>query len=154
MGVCARERSAQASAGDPATRHARKADWLTADLQPRYVHEMERDDSAPAQVSPPPNVDGAVAGTASASRRTGLPTRGAVRTASIIMIMLGVASLATGGLLSLPSLVYGLAFRHRRGGPACNDDKDAALFLVGMVLAGLPLLFWILLLPMILDGAT
>jgi hypothetical protein len=69
------------------------------------------------------------------------------------MVLLGAVSLRTAGLLSPPSLAYGWLFLRRRGGLAWLNDKDWALFLVGLVLAGLPLLIWVLLLPVVLAGA-
>lgn len=81
------------------------------------------------------------------------PRTSRARTAGVVTVVLGVASLATFGLLSLPSLVCGWLYLRHRGGLARIDDRDGSLFLVGMGLAGLPLLCWVLLGPFVLAGA-
>ena len=142
-------------ADEPATWGAPEAEWLPPDLQSQYADATGRCEPGLAGVPPPAADDRVVDGTATETAPPDLPARGAaVRTAGVVMVLLGMASLATGGVLSLPSLAYGALFLRRRGGLAWVDDRDGSLFLVGMVLAGLPLLLWVLLLPLLLGAAA
>ena len=141
-------------AGEPATWDAPDAEWLPEDLQARYMEATGLSDTTAARVPPPAAEGRVVDGTATASGPSDFPARGAaVRTASVVMVLLGAVSLGTAGLLSPPSLAYGWLFLCRRGGLARMNNKDWALFLVGLVLAGLPLLIWVLFLPVVLVGA-
>lgn len=62
-----------------------------------------------------------------------------LRTASVLLVLFGMASLGTGGVLSPPTLAFGGWTVRHYGGFRWLDDRDASLVMVGMVLAVLPL---------------
>ncbi|MDP9436612.1 MAG: hypothetical protein M3P93_16035 [Actinomycetota bacterium] len=140
-----------AAAVEPATWGAPASEWFAPDLPARYDAVVRsRADLAP---SPAPQVqdDGFVTGRVTASRPPQLPPASrSLRTLAVLMVLLGMASLLTFGLASLPTLVLGgLVLRHHGGWWWCNAE-DASLVGVGMGMAALPLLGWLfvlLLLP-------
>ncbi len=77
-----------------------------------------------------------------------------LRTAAVLLIALGMASLGTSGLLSAPTLAFGAWTLHHHGGWRWLNDKDAALVLIGMVMAALPLAFWLLAAPLVLRSVA
>lgn len=77
-------------------------------------------------------------------------TSPALTAASVLVVVLGVLSLATLGLTSLPALVLGRHTLRRHGGWHWVNARDALLVACGMVMAALPLLLWLILLPLTL----
>jgi hypothetical protein len=84
--------------------------------------------------------DRVVQGRVAASRPPQLDARGpGLRTASVLVVLLGTLSLGTVGLLSPAALVLGGWTLHHYGGWRWLNAMDACLCLVGMVMAALPL---------------
>lgn len=143
-----------ALAQEPLTWDAPGAEWFPTDLRARY-EEIVGSGGHDRSAAGPRLPDRVVQGQVTASQPPQLPAAsGALRTASVLMVVLGMASLGTFGLLSAPSLAFGgLTLRHH-GGLKWLNDKDAGLFLVGMVMAVLPVPFWVVLSPVLLGSVV
>ncbi len=139
---------------EPLTWDAPGSEWFSTDLVARYDAVVRSGGPEPSAAAPA-LPDRVVQGQVTASEPPRLPARsGGLRTASVLMIVLGMASLGTLGLLSPPSLAFGGWTLRRHGGLTWLNDKDAALFLIGMVMAVLPVAFWLLLSPVVLGAVV
>lgn len=138
---------------EPSTWDAPPTETLPPDLQARYEAVVHLGGGVSAAVRPAPDdrvIPGEVTVAGAPKTRAGGV---ALRSGAVLMVLLGMSSLATAGLLSPPSLAYGGLTLRSYGGLKWLNDKDAALFQVGMVLAALPLPLWVLLLPFLLGRA-
>jgi hypothetical protein len=142
-------------AEEPLTWDAPGVECFAAGLKDRYDTVVRSEADQFGSASWPVLDDRVVPGWVTASQPPQRPAASpGLRTASVLMIVLGMASLGTLGLLSPPTLAFGgLTLRHH-GGWKWLNDKDAALFLVGMTMAVLPVPFWLFLLPLALAPAS
>lgn len=132
--------------GEPSTWEAPPSEWLPPDLQERYADAVG---SPPAPTPRAPDDDVVTSAVTSSSPPQLATANGTLRAAAVLVVLLGVLSLPTVGVTSLPALLLGRATTRRHGGWHWLHPLDACLVLVGMVLAALPLVVWAVLLPVL-----
>lgn len=143
-----------AVAVDPSTWDAPGAEWFPADLPARY-DAVVRSGGDPHRAAEPVDGDRVVPGVVTSCSPPEPEARtGGLRVASVLLLVLGMASVGTFGILSLPTLAFGAVVLRHYGGWGWLNPKDASLVLVGMVMAALPGLFWLAMLPLLLASTA
>lgn len=134
-----------AAAGEPLTWDAPGVEEVLPDVAARY-DALTRPDEHLLRTWTGPD-DRVVQGLVIASQPPQLATHApGLRTASVVLVLLGMASLGTGGVLSPPTLALGGWTMHHYGGWRWLNDRDASLLMVAMVMAALPLPFLVMVL--------
>ncbi len=138
-----------ALSSEPLTWDAPGVECFDQDLQARYDALVTSEHRLPmAAADSAASDDTVITGSVISSQPPRLAAEGpAVRATSVLMVACGIASLGTFGVLSPPGLVLGGVTLRHHGGLRWLNDKDANLFLVGIVMTVLPLpiLFFLLL---------
>lgn len=144
-----------AVAGEPSTWDAPGSEWFVTDLAARYDAVVRSGADPPHAARQPDDDERVLSGVVTACDPPQFEARTAgLRVASVLLLLLGMASVGTFGLLSLPTLAFGALLLRHYGGWGWLNAKDASLVLVGMVMAALPGLFWLLMLPVVLAATA
>jgi hypothetical protein len=130
---------------EPSTWDAPGTEEILPDVAARY-DAVTRPDGSLRRTRPDAD-DRVVAGRLSASQPPQLAAKApGLRIASVLLVLFGMASMGTGGVLSPPTLAFGGWTLRHYGGWKWLNDRDASLLMVGMVMAVLPLPFLVLML--------
>jgi hypothetical protein len=142
-----------AVASEPLTWDAPGVEGILPDVAARYDAL-----TAPTGTLPRPRTDAeerVVQGQVTASQPPELAAHApGLRTASVLLVLLGMASMGTGGVLSPPTLAFGGWTVRHYGGFRWLNDRDASLVMVGMVMAVLPLPFLVVVLSSMAASAA